>query len=296
LAPVLAGFVLILPIAVSGADIQLGQDGQALPEKVDTPNLRSSAPGSPPSPAAPTTVPQQDPGTGLSGPALVEKVRRVWSHLLTDAPRRTPTGPAPAKMDDVIFGKPAVPVALNGPGQKEVVATADGPVKIEIFLSTYNPAAMEVHLIDTDGAEIFFKGRSLLLWQRPNDSSYAPVYFQGDSQPDSMYENNPGDFSPKPGLSYSYDIKQGQKLILKTGGNAEPSSYIRLKGPFPEVFRLARCMKPKAPGEQKRFVLAAAVPIRNGEPVGPRKSDPGRVDLSACCLWEEWSWPPSGWR
>jgi hypothetical protein len=42
-----------------------------------------------------------------------------------------------------------------------------------------------------------------------------------------MFEENPGDFSPRPDLNYKFEIKKGQKIKLITGGNAEPRSYIK---------------------------------------------------------------------
>ena len=84
--------------------------------------------------------------------------------------------------------------------------------------------------MDVDGSEIWFNGRSLFLWQRPDDKSLAPVYFKGSPDSASMYRNGPGDYSPNKNLLYSVDIKKGQKLILKTGGQALSSSYIRVKG------------------------------------------------------------------
>lgn len=222
---------------LQGADVQFGQEDQVLTEKVEAPNLQpggvSVSAGKVPDvgAAGPAVVPQQAPGNLPNEPNLLDRVRRVWSHVLGEAPRRVPHTPPPVGLDDVLLGKPKGPISLEGPGQKEVTATADGPVNIEIYLSTYNPCAMEVHLLDADGTEVYFKGRSLLYWERPDDSSFAPVYFQGTSDPDSMIERKPGDFSPKPNLSYSYDVKQGQRLLIKTGGKALSSSYIRLTGP-----------------------------------------------------------------
>ncbi len=220
-----------IPFAPSrAAQITLGQDGQTVREKVETPNLLPAGGNSLPV-ASSGAVPGQDPGPTPAGPVLQEKVRKVWSHLLTPAADRKDSIPSAANLDQVLQGNPTGGLEVKGTGENEGVALADGPVKIGIYMPTYKPANMEVQLFDDRGEEIFFRGRSLLNWTRPDDKAYAPVFFQGVADDASMYENGSGDFSPKKDLSYQFEIKAGQRLKIKTGGNALPESYLRVESP-----------------------------------------------------------------
>jgi len=163
-------------------------------------------------------------------PNLLKKIIEQLPHIFTNPLSSNVTTSRPNANAAEVLQPPNSESELKGKGEKELVAVRDGMASVEIYLSTYAPATMEVHLYDVDGSEIWFKGLSLLLWQRPDDSANAPVSFKGDSDQSSMFKVKDGDYSPRDNLTYSFDLKEGQKIVLKTGGQAEPTSYIRVKG------------------------------------------------------------------
>lgn len=163
-------------------------------------------------------------------PELLKKILETFPHIFIKPQSSGVTSSRPNATVEQVLQPPFSENELNGKGEKELVALRDGNASIEVLLSTRAPANMEVHLYDVDGSEIWFKGLSLLLWRRPDDKTNAPVSFKGNSDPSSMYKNNEGDYSPSENLTYSFDMKEGQKVILKTGGNAEPRSYIKARG------------------------------------------------------------------
>lgn len=160
----------------------------------------------------------------------IEKIITDFPHIFT-APQTTKAiSSRPNATIPEVMQPPFSETELTGKGEKELVAVRDGDVKLELLLSTYAPARMEVHLFDVDGSEIWFKGLSLLLWDRPDDKQYAPVQFKGNTDSSSMVLEKAGDYGPNENLSYTFSMKEGQKILLKTGGNAQPRSFIKAKG------------------------------------------------------------------
>lgn len=160
----------------------------------------------------------------------IVKIVSEFPHIFTSPEGTKAVSSKPNATIPEVMQPPFSEAELIGKGEKELVAVRDGDVKLELLLSTYAPASMEVHLYDVDGTEVWFKGLSLLLWNRPDDKQYAPVQFKGNADSSSMVLEKTGDYGPNENLSYTFSLKEGQKLILKTGGNAEPRSFIKAKG------------------------------------------------------------------
>lgn len=218
------------------AEVTVGPEDQPVHERIETPNLAPGEGGFQPSAVAPTPMPGQNPGPVPAGVSLHEKVRRVWTHLLQPAGERRSGRPPGGTLDQVVAGGTggdAVGEGLEvtGVGTKDGVAEADGPVTLEIFMPTREPAGMEVHLFEATGEEVLFGGRPLLSWVRLDDKAFAPVFFEGKADSASVYENKPGDFSPSADLSYRFAIKRGQRLRIVTNGRPLPESYLRVTGP-----------------------------------------------------------------
>jgi hypothetical protein len=119
---------------------------------------------------------------------------------------------------------------LTGKGEKELIALADGEVALAAYLYTYRNASIVARLYDEEGNEIRFAGQPLLSWVRANDTSYAPIQFKGQTDASSMFEESSGNYSPVKGISYKFNIRKGQKLVLSISGAAEDDSYVRAEG------------------------------------------------------------------
>lgn len=163
-------------------------------------------------------------------PDFISRIAAELPHIFTNPGSTQSISSKPNASLPEVVQPPYSESALEGKGEKELVALRDGQVTLELLLSTYTDASMEVHLYDPDGSEVWFKGCSLLSWHRVDANTYAPLRFKGDVDSSSMQLGNEGDYNPKEGLSYSFDVKEGQKLILKTFGGAEPRSYIKASG------------------------------------------------------------------
>ena len=163
-------------------------------------------------------------------PDFISRIAAEFPHIFALPKSSQPVSSVPNATIPEVMRPPFSETALEGKGEKELVALRDGGVTLKLLLSTYAEASMEVHLYDTDGAEVWFKGSSLLSWHRLDASTYAPLQFKGTVDADSMQLAQTGDYSPAEDLSYSFDIKEGQKLVLKTYGNAEPRSFIKVSG------------------------------------------------------------------
>lgn len=229
------GFSLMFSLSTGpgfAATLEMGIEGDSLRQRVET-----AAPAS--QPAAGTWNPLNPklgtPGTPAGAGGLVDS-------LLTNLQRKNPQifqpvgKPLPKDSTTAEGFRRLLPggtggVEIKGVGGTAGVATADGPVEIAIYLTTFDPATMEVHLFDPDGSEVYFNARPLLYWDRPNDTANAPVLFKGVSDPDSMVRHARGDYTPRPNLKYTFEIKKGQRIVLKTLGKALPSSYIKAVSP-----------------------------------------------------------------
>ncbi|MGM0598351.1 MAG: hypothetical protein ACQETH_00920 [Candidatus Rifleibacteriota bacterium] len=221
--------IIGLPTALPGEKLKIGIEPE--PEILNIENLNASGTNpnlSPSQQASPQTV---EGSSFAPAPDPIDKIAQELPHSIT-LPNSTSTisSKPNASIGRVLAPPEPKTETLSGPGEKELVAIKDGEITIEALLSTYSPASMEVHLFDEDGSEIWFKGQSLLLWRRADDRSYAPLSFQGNTDPNSMYEKSSGDFSPRNNLNYKFDLKKGQKILLITSGQAEPSSFIKVSG------------------------------------------------------------------
>ncbi len=192
---------------------------------LNPPGVQSEVQTTPP--VAPTEVQTT---TRSSMPEFIENISRELVHIFTNPNSSDSSRSRPDAQVARVLNPPFSDNKLVGRGERELVAVRDGDVSVELFLPTYNQARMEVSLIDTDGSEIWFNGSSLLVWSRPDDKAFAPVFFKGTSDPGSMVLHAPGDYNAKANLSYPVAMKEGQKLILRTTGNPDPSSYIRASG------------------------------------------------------------------
>ncbi|MFZ5953119.1 MAG: hypothetical protein ACOYXC_20620 [Candidatus Rifleibacteriota bacterium] len=161
---------------------------------------------------------------------FIDRISSDFPHIFSDPKNIWNSGSKPNATLPEVMQPPFSEATLNGKGEKELVALRDGEVSLAVLLSTYEYATMEVHLFDVDGSEIWFSGQSLLYWERPDSKSYAPAIFKGRADPTSMVSERSGDFGPNENLTYKFDIKEGQKIILKTGGNAAPRSFIKASG------------------------------------------------------------------
>lgn len=227
-----AAALVVTVVPGLAVEVTIGPEDQTVRERVETPNLAPGEGGFQPSAVAPTPLPGQNPGPAPTGEALHDKVRRVWTHLLQPAGERRSGRPTAGSLDQVVTGEAAGPgLEVTGVGVKVGVAEADGPVAIEIYMPTFEPAGMEVHLFEATGEEVLFAGRPLLSWVRLDDKAFAPVFFEGKADPASVYENKPGDFSPSADLSYRFAIKRGQRLQIETNGRPLPESFLRVTGP-----------------------------------------------------------------
>ncbi|MEW6708449.1 MAG: hypothetical protein AB1403_01385 [Candidatus Riflebacteria bacterium] len=182
-----------------------------------------------------TAIKSQKPGalsdeTVSPAEVFIDRIFSDFPHIFSDPKNIWNSGSKPNATLPEVMQPPFSEASLNGKGEKELVALRDGEVSLEVLLSTYEFATMEVHLFDVDGSEIWFSGQSLLYWERPDSTSYAPAIFKGRADPTSMVSENSGDFGPRENLTYKFDLKEGQKILLKTGGNAAPRSYIKASG------------------------------------------------------------------
>lgn len=163
-------------------------------------------------------------------PDFISRIAAEFPHIFTLPKSSQPVSSVPNATIPEVMQPPFSESALNGKGEKEMVALRDGSVTLKLLLSTYSEALMEAHLYDADGSEVWFKGSSLLSWHRFDSNTYAPLQFKGTVDADSMRLDHSGDYGPADDLSYSFDIKEGQKLVIKTSGNAEPRSFIKVSG------------------------------------------------------------------
>jgi hypothetical protein len=221
-------FVLLFSSGLNGAKIQFDISPATTTfnvEILNPPGVKTDV--QPTSPVSPTEV---QTNTKSTMPDFIETISRELVHIFTNPTSSDSSQSRPNSNLTQVLNPPFSENKLPGKGEKELVAVRDGEVKVELLLSTYNQAQMEVRLIDTDGSEVWFNGSSLLIWNRPDGSSFAPVFFKGKSDESSMVLRAAGDYSPKENISYSIAIKEGQKLILRTTGNPNPRSYIRASG------------------------------------------------------------------
>lgn len=211
--------------SVEAIEFETGVEGLTIPAKVVAPVKGLKPPD--PVPAAKLeepvkkTVPANPPVTDL----------KDKKHLKEAAENFAGQKPAQATFPKTAGTGQTAAVEQSGKGSSEYEAFADGKAELLAFLPTYRPARIIVRLFDRDGEEIFFKGQSLLVWERPDDKAYAPLFFKGSSDETSMKKISGGNFDAVQN-QYSFEIEQGQKLRLEISGQPENSSYIKAGGPL----------------------------------------------------------------
>ena len=126
------------------------------------------------------------------------------------------------------------PVNLNGVGNLNRTATADGPLNIRPYLYSRVGGNIQIRLFDAAGTEIRFGGRSLFEWSRPDGRQNSPAFFKGQRRGESMFlENPPDDFTASQGLSYTHNITAGQRIEVRVSGDAPADkSFLKMSGPF----------------------------------------------------------------
>jgi hypothetical protein len=218
---------MISPSFLSAATIEIGIDSTVTSytvERLNASGSNSVAPASeptmPPEVSNSTTAPVSEP---------TDELLRRHPHIFTRPQVVENLSSMPnATVERVLQPAGALQTqTLSGKGSKELVALDDGEVSLEVYLYTYEPADIVVRLYDEEGNEVLFNGQPLLTWRRADDSSFAPVKFKGESDMNSMYEESPGNYSPTRGIDYKFAIGKGQKLVLSTGGAAEPRSFVK---------------------------------------------------------------------
>ncbi len=217
-------------------NIEVGRKSEVIKERIET-NFQDEGPAFP-------LVDSSESGFIPASPGVVrppdtqdfrEILRKRFPHLYDKAEKVLPKTKISRDSLPKVLSDGQTPgggsgIRVNGVGSSEGVALGDGNVSIGILLKTYNPAFMEVRVYDPDGTEVTFSGKPLLSWRRPNDSADAPVEFQGAADDDSMRKVGPNDYSPRDGLSYDFFLKKGQRIVIKTGGNALKESFIKVSG------------------------------------------------------------------
>jgi len=129
-------------------------------------------------------------------------------------------------LDDVINGAGAgntggagVRLDSANPGARVYTLDRDAKVRVEAFLTTYGSANLSLRLKSSNGPV-----RTILEWSRTDDRDAAPCVREGNPLPESMFEQKPGDFTPKP-VVFDLDAKKGDSFLLQLEGNfgaAEP--------------------------------------------------------------------------
>lgn len=211
----------------SAVTVDVGLEGLTMPTSVDTPMLgntpdsaQTATPGALPEPAS----------KNVSGKPAVSDLEKN-KHLREPAAESSLNMPDQANFPTTTGAGEVSKVEQKGTGKSEFTAHADGEGELLVFLPTYQPARIIVRLVDLDGDEIYFKGKSLLIWERPDDKAFAPVFFKGNSDEKSMKKESASDYSAVQN-AYKFALQKGQKLQLEITGQPEASSYARVKGPL----------------------------------------------------------------
>lgn len=205
--------------------VDSGVEGLAPPMQVDAPMAGKKLPDNlPPGQMAEPSA-QSVPGL----PATTDLNDK--QHLKEPADDHAADKPAQADFPTTTGAGQVAAVEQKGKGSSTFTANADGRAELTAFLPTYRPARIIARLLDSDGEEIFFKGQSLLIWERPDDKAFAPIFFRGESDSASMKKVSGGNYDAVQNV-YGIDIKQGQKLRLEISGQPESNSVIKVNGPL----------------------------------------------------------------
>ncbi|HAE40898.1 MAG TPA: hypothetical protein DCG57_20025, partial [Candidatus Riflebacteria bacterium] len=119
-------------------------------------------------------------------PDFISRIAAEFPHIFSLPKSAQSVSSVPNATIPEVMRPPFSETALEGKGEKELVALRDGSVTIKLLLSTYSEAFMEAHLYDPDGSEVWFKGSSLLSWHRQDSNSYSPLQFKGTVDSTSM--------------------------------------------------------------------------------------------------------------
>ncbi len=151
--------------------------------------------------------------------AVVAMIDDGGQSASVDAVRITPAGETPtgggATLDDVIGAGTAGGGETGGgaAGEKTHTFAKDGSVTVVACLMTRGPAKLTVLKKTADGKESVW-----MSWSRRDDKDPSPCRIDGKPLPESMFEQNPGDFSPRP-VEQTVSGKKGESLILKLEGD-----------------------------------------------------------------------------
>jgi hypothetical protein len=237
-------FLLLCPTLLQAeATLEIGRETEILQMQVDTPNLNKAttngewkvSPGTVDYvPPVDTTVTSEDeamftppehvlvkPDSRQSNPT----VQKEKLEVVMDNGETTIATTPPATTDPVGVSKGNLAIAGKNGGSR--TAIADGKVSLKPYLTTYNNASYTVHLYDETGKEISYAGKPLFTWNRSDDKSANPAIFQGKPISNSMTKNG-DDWSPVKGLEFNFDIKKGQKVVVKAAGNPTTDAYVKL--------------------------------------------------------------------
>lgn len=127
-------------------------------------------------------------------------------------PSDEPVSDNDATLDDVLNGDNTTADPASA-GPKTHVFTKDGSFKITACLMTRGPAKLVVRKKGADGKETVW-----MEWARQDDKDPSPCKVEGKEIPESIFEQNPGDFSPKP-VERSLTGKKGESVILSLEGD-----------------------------------------------------------------------------
>ena len=211
------------PFICAEVEVKAGVEGLTLPVRIDSSGIGKMLPEQ----SAATTMPEPAEKSVSANPPITDLSRH--EHLQKAADNYSPSGLPKASLPKVV-GE-SVALGQKGVGKSDYEAFSDGNVDLRAFLPTYRPARIVAHLIDEDGEEIFFRGKSLLIWERPDDKAFAPLYFMGKVDESSMKKVSDDNFDAVSN-KYSFEIKQGQKLRLEISGKPEAESNIEASGPL----------------------------------------------------------------
>ncbi|MFZ5950746.1 MAG: hypothetical protein ACOYXC_08570 [Candidatus Rifleibacteriota bacterium] len=96
----------------------------------------------------------------------------------------------------------------DNPGQKSVTVKEDCEIKAEVLLSTYGNASIKVTV----------SGKEWIEWDRRDDKDPSQCRVDGKEISESMFEQKPGDFSPKK-VQATRKVSAGDKIEASLNGD-----------------------------------------------------------------------------
>ncbi|EKD82925.1 MAG: hypothetical protein ACD_39C01002G0003 [uncultured bacterium] len=225
---ILTSLILMLAItaAVNAVEVTVGFEELTLPAGVDTPLLGNATESAETVPAKLPELPTANVPENPSADSLEKH-----PHLRQPATAAGSDKPAQADFPTTTGTQEVSSVVQKGKGSSSYQAYASGETELQVFLWTYRPAKIIARLFDANGDEIYFMGKSLLYWERPDDKAWAPVIFKGVEDITSMKKIDSNNFDAVQN-TYKFNIESGQRLTLEISGDPEASSYAEAKGPL----------------------------------------------------------------